>query len=72
MTLINYNYMATILLPCIPAGFIVNYLHLNAIAVFCINFVAIIPSATALSAALNDLSLRSGEKVGALLNQTFG
>jgi len=70
--LLFYNYIATILLPCIPAGFAVNYVHTNVIAVFCINFAAIIPSATALSAALNDLSIRSGDKVGALLNQTFG
>ncbi|KAH6143176.1 hypothetical protein HBI64_013270 [Parastagonospora nodorum] len=70
--LLFYNYIATILLPCIPAGFAVNYIHTNAVAVFCINFAAIIPSATALSAALNDLSIRSGDKVSALLNQTFG
>jgi Ca2+:H+ antiporter len=71
-SLLFYNYIATILLPCIPAGFAVNYFHTNAVAIFCINFAAIIPSATVLSAALNDLSIRSGDKVSALLNQTFG
>jgi hypothetical protein len=71
-TILVYNYVSTILVPCIPAGFAVNYVHSNAIAVFCINFAAIIPSATILSAALNDLHIRSGEKVSALLNQTFG
>jgi Ca2+:H+ antiporter len=71
-SLLFYNYIATILLPCIPAGFAVNYLHASPVAIFCINFAAIVPAATGLSAALNDLSLRSGEKVSALLNQTFG
>jgi Ca2+:H+ antiporter len=67
-----YNWVTTLLLPCIAIGFTVNYIHANAVVVFCINFAAIIPSSTALSVALNDLNVRSGEKIGALLNQTFG
>lgn len=66
------NWVATVLLPCIAAGFVLNYTHVNAVAIFCINFAAIIPSATALSIALKDLNIRAGEKVSALLNQTFG
>ncbi|KAF2472136.1 uncharacterized protein BDR25DRAFT_284625 [Lindgomyces ingoldianus] len=61
-----------ILLPLIPAGFAVNYTHQNAVIVFCINFVAIIPSAFALGFATEELSMRVGEKMGALLNMTFG
>lgn len=64
--------MATALAPCIIAGFVLNYTHSNSIAVFCVNFVAIIPSASVLSFCLNELMIRSGEKVSALLNQTFG
>jgi Ca2+:H+ antiporter len=71
-TILFDNHIAAIFLPCIPVGFTLNYLHQNAVAVFCVNFAAIIPSATALSVALNDLNIRSGEKVSALLNQTFG
>jgi Ca2+:H+ antiporter len=66
------NYMAMILTPCIPAGFVVNYVHSNSITAFCINFAAIAPSATVLSVATSDLKIRSGEKISALLNQTFG
>jgi Ca2+:H+ antiporter len=71
-TVLLYNWVATILLPCIAIGFTVNYIHANAVVVFCINFAAIIPSATALSVALNEIHIRSGEKTSALLNQTFG
>lgn len=67
-----YNYVATALLPTIPAGFIVNYLHSHPVAIFCVNLAAIIPSATALSAALSDLNIRAGDKLSALLNQTLG
>lgn len=67
-----YNWITFCLIPCIPAGFAVQYTHVNAVAVFCINFAAIIPAAAALSTAVDDLSIRAGEKVGALLNMTFG
>ncbi|KAF2024657.1 hypothetical protein EK21DRAFT_104520 [Setomelanomma holmii] len=56
------NWVSLALFPCIPAGFAVYHLHTNAVAVFCINFAAIIPSATLLSTSLNDLSIRAGEK----------
>lgn len=71
-TIFLHNYIATILMPCIPAGVVVKYVHSNSIAVFCINFAAIAPSAAVLSVATNDLKIRSGEKMSALLNQTFG
>jgi Ca2+:H+ antiporter len=66
------SWISFLLLPCIPVGFALNYVHANAIAVFCVNFVAIVPSATVLSAALNEINVRANEKVSALLNQTFG
>ncbi|KAH7405696.1 hypothetical protein DE146DRAFT_420800 [Phaeosphaeria sp. MPI-PUGE-AT-0046c] len=70
--ILRYNYAATFLLPFIPAGFVVNYHSSSATIIFCVNFVAIFPSATILSAALNDLNIRLGQRLGALLNQTFG
>lgn len=61
-----------VLLLFVPTGFALRYTHSNPIAVFCVNFIAIIPSATILSNAANQLSLRTGEYVGALLNMTSG
>jgi hypothetical protein len=61
-----------LLLPCIPAGFAVNYVHTDAAAVFCVNFAAMVPSAAILSSALNEISVRAGDKLSALLNMTFG
>lgn len=67
-----HNYASAFLLPFIPAGFVVNYISTNATVIFCVNFVAIFPSATILSAALKDLNIRMGQRLGALVNQTFG
>jgi hypothetical protein len=65
-------YLSTMLAPCIPAGFVVYYVHSNPIAAFCVNFAAIAPSAAVLSVATNELKIRSGEKISALLNHTLG
>lgn len=62
-----------VLLIMVPVGFAVNYTHkLNAIGVFLINFVAIIPLAAMLSNATEELALRVGETLGGLLNASFG
>jgi hypothetical protein len=61
-----------ILMLLVPVGFTLRYTHANPIAVFCVNFVAIIPSATMLSSAVDELGVRAGDYVGALLNMTFG
>jgi Ca2+:H+ antiporter len=61
-----------ILLPFIPAGFAMYYTRSNVVAVFCVNFVAIVPSASMLGMAVDQLSIRLGDKMGALLNMTFG
>ena len=65
------NSWFNILFVLVPVGFIVNYLHLNPIAVFVVNFVAIVPSSTMLSYALEELMLRVGDTVGGLLSITF-
>jgi Ca2+:H+ antiporter len=71
-TIFFSNYLSMMLAPCIPAGFVVYYVRSNPITAFCINFAAIAPSAAVLSVATNELKIRSGEKLSALLNHTLG
>lgn len=61
-----------LLLPLVPAGFAVKYANTNTISIFCINFIAIIPTAIILSFATEEVAVRTGDKIGALLNMTFG
>ncbi|KAL9109539.1 MAG: hypothetical protein Q9227_005875 [Pyrenula ochraceoflavens] len=67
-----FNSWINLLLVFVPVGIIVNYLHINPIAVFILNFVAIIPLAALLSYATEEIALRVGEVLGGLLNATFG
>jgi len=50
---------------------VVNYLHVNSITIFIINFIAIIPLAVMLSYATKEIALRAGNILGGLLNATF-
>lgn len=61
-----------LLLLAVPVGFVVNYLHVNGIAIFIVNFIAIIPLAAMLSYATEEISIRVGDTAGGLLNATFG
>jgi Ca2+:H+ antiporter len=56
----------------VPIGIVVNYTDIPKVAVFVINFIAIIPLATILSYAMEEIALRTGEKIGRLLNATLG
>ena len=49
----------------------VNYLYINGIAIFIINFIAIIPLAAMLSYATKKIALRASDTLGSLLNVTF-
>ncbi len=69
--LLLFNSWIHVLLVLIPVGFALNYTHGNSIAVFTVNFIAIIPSAMILSFAVNDISLRLGEILEGLLSTTF-
>ncbi|OAX83992.1 calcium/proton exchanger [Emergomyces africanus] len=60
------------LLVMVPVGFAVHHAHVDPIAVFVVNFIAIIPLAAMLSYATEEIALRTGETVGGLLNATFG
>ena len=59
------------LLLTISVGFVVNYLYINGIAIFIINFITIILLAAMLSCVIEEIALRAGNILGGLLNATF-
>ncbi|KAF4772712.1 calcium/proton exchanger [Colletotrichum scovillei] len=59
-------------LPMLPLSGVARSLHWEPTTVFAINFLAIIPLAAVLSFATEQVSVRCGKEVGALLNTTFG
>jgi len=50
---------------------VVNYLYVNGIAIFIVNFIAIIPLAAMISCATEEITLRASNILGGLLNATF-
>jgi hypothetical protein len=60
------------LLVFLPIGFLATLLGWSATTVFALNLFAVIPLATLLSSATEQLSEYTGQTVGALLNATFG
>lgn len=61
----------SLLLLFIPVGFAVNYTHQRAAIVFSMNFIAIIPCSVTISYAVEEITLRTGDAIGSLLNMTF-
>ncbi|KAK2018069.1 calcium/proton exchanger [Colletotrichum eremochloae] len=62
-----------ILILAAPVGIAISYVgSINKIAVFVVNFIAIIPLAAMLGFATEEIALRTGETLGGLLNATFG
>ncbi|KAI1170649.1 Sodium/calcium exchanger protein-domain-containing protein [Nemania sp. FL0916] len=61
-----------LLLLAAPVGIALWQLKLGGPAIFVVNFIAIIPLATLLSDATEQVALRTGEVVGGLINATFG
>ncbi|KAL4874104.1 hypothetical protein BDV12DRAFT_159065 [Aspergillus spectabilis] len=66
------NSWINILLLAVPAGIALNYVDVDPVAVFVVNFIAIVPLAAMLSFATEEIALRTGETIGGLLNATFG
>lgn len=66
------NSWINVLIIASPVGIATYYAHVNPVAVFVINFIAIIPLAAMLSYATEEIALRTGEVVGGLLNASFG
>lgn len=55
-----------------PVSIAMHFVNVSPIAVFGINFIAIIPLAALLSYATEEIALWVGETLGGLLNATFG
>lgn len=60
------------LLLAAPVGIGLHFTKVNPLAIFIVNFIAIIPLAAMLSNATEELALRVGEVLGGLLNASFG
>jgi len=65
------NYV-NILLVFVPAGIALGATGANPTTVFIINFIAIVPLASLLSFATEELSVKLGQTIGGLMNATFG
>lgn len=56
----------------VPIGIVAGAAGWNATAVFVLNFIAIVPLASLLSFATEELSAQLGQTLGGLLNASFG
>lgn len=65
------NYV-NVLLVFVPIGIVAGILAWNPTVVFVLNFIAIIPLASLLSFATEELSAKLGQTLGGLMNATFG
>ena len=65
------NYV-NVLLVFVPLGVVSGELHWGAVSVFTLNFLAIIPLASLLSFATEELSAEMGQTIGGLCNASFG
>ena len=63
---------ANVFLVFVPLGIIGGAVGWDPVAVFILNFLAIIPLAALLSFATEELSAKLGQTIGGLLNATFG
>lgn len=61
-----------VLLVFVPLGIAFGATHGNPTVVFVLNFLAIIPLASLLSFATEELSVKLGQTLGGLMNATFG
>ena len=66
------NSWINVLLVAAPVGIVLHVIKVNPVAVFVVNFIAIIPLAAMLSFATEEIALRTGETIGGLLNASFG
>lgn len=67
-----FNSWINVLILAAPAGIALHAAKANSIAIFVVNFIAIIPLAAMLSYATEEIALRTGETIGGLLNASFG
>jgi len=69
--ILKTNYV-NVLLVFVPIGIIAGVLDWSPVAQFSLNFVAIIPLASLLAFATEELAVPLGQTLGGLLNATFG
>ena len=67
-----FSSWVNVLLIMSPVGIAVHFAKIDPVAIFVINFIAIIPLAGMLSYATEEIALRTGEVIGGLLNASFG
>ncbi|TVY17831.1 Vacuolar calcium ion transporter [Lachnellula arida] len=67
-----YSNYVNILLVFVPLGIIAGATGWNPTTVFVLNFFAIVPLASVLSFATEEISVKLGQTMGGLLNATFG
>ncbi|KAJ5214901.1 hypothetical protein N7468_010580 [Penicillium chermesinum] len=67
-----FNSWINVLILAAPAGIALYAVGANSVAIFVVNFIAIIPLAAMLSYATEEIALRTGETIGGLLNASFG
>lgn len=61
-----------LLVPMIPVAVLLEMTHADAVMIFCVSALGIIPTAALMGRATEELAARSGPGVGGLLNVTFG
>ena len=64
--------IVNVLLAFVPLGILAGALHWGSTVIFIFNFLAIIPLASLLSFATEELSVKLGQTLGGLLNASFG
>lgn len=68
-----FNSWINIFILAAPVGIALSQVKgIDPVAVFVVNFVAIIPLAAMLGYATEEVAMRTGETIGGLLNATFG
>jgi Ca2+:H+ antiporter len=67
-----YSNYVNVLLVFVPLGIIAGLTKWDPTVTFILNFFAIIPLASILSFATEEISMKLGETLGGLLNATFG
>ena len=71
LRVIFFNSWFHLLQALIPVGFALYYTKQNPVAVFFVNFAAMIPSIMILTFMVDEVILRFGETVGGLISMTF-
>src|SRR3954463_12106281 len=61
-----------VLVPFIPLAVVLDIVHANPVIVFFVSAIGVIPTASLMGRATEELAERSGPGIGGLLNVTFG